>query len=68
MVGEEARACAGLAVRMFSEGVESMGRGDAMQTYEVFYETVKALAIAKGLMRLGSAWKSWALLYRSLSC
>ncbi|WP_252901658.1 PaREP1 family protein [Vulcanisaeta sp. JCM 14467] len=53
MVGGEFRAHAELAVRMFSEGVESMGRGDVAWACAAFYkaveETVKALAIAKGL-------------------
>ena len=53
MVGEGFRPHAELSVRMFSEGVESMGRGDVAWACAVFYkaveEAVKALAIARGL-------------------
>ena len=53
MVGGEFRAHAELAVRMFSEGVESMSKGDAAWACAAFYkaveEAVKALAIVKNL-------------------
>ena len=53
MSGGGFRDHAGLAVRMFSEGVESMGRGDVAWACAAFYkaveEAVKALAIAKNL-------------------